>query len=62
MSGEDSLRGVKRFLWILLIAAVILAIWGVVSRVRGREQSRPGDFAGGHPGRPDCQAHRQPGQ
>jgi RND family efflux transporter MFP subunit len=38
MSGEDSLRGVKRFLWILLIAAVILAIWGVVSRVRGREK------------------------
>jgi len=27
MSAEDSLRGVKRFLWILLIAAVILAIW-----------------------------------
>jgi RND family efflux transporter MFP subunit len=38
MSGEDSLRGVKRFLWILLIAAVVLAIWGVVSRVRGREK------------------------
>jgi RND family efflux transporter MFP subunit len=38
MSGEDSLRGVKRFLWILLIAAVILGIWGVVSRVRGREK------------------------
>ena len=38
MRGEDSLRGVKRFLWILLIAAVILAIWGVVSRVRGREK------------------------
>ncbi|MDB6014959.1 MAG: efflux transporter periplasmic adaptor subunit [Gammaproteobacteria bacterium] len=38
MSTEDSLRGVKRFLWILLIAAVILAIWGVVSRVRGREK------------------------
>ncbi|HEX4674290.1 MAG TPA: efflux RND transporter periplasmic adaptor subunit [Steroidobacteraceae bacterium] len=38
MSAEDSLRGMKRFLWILLIAAVILAIWGVVSRVRGREK------------------------
>ncbi|HWW80974.1 MAG TPA: efflux RND transporter periplasmic adaptor subunit [Steroidobacteraceae bacterium] len=38
MSSEDSLRGVKRFLWVLLIAAVILAIWGVVSRVRGREK------------------------
>src|SRR5258708_31401503 len=38
MSAEDSLRGVKRFLWILLIAAVILAVWGVVSRVRGREK------------------------
>lgn len=38
MSAEDSLRGMKRFLWILLIAAVLLAIWGVVSRVRGREK------------------------
>ena len=38
MSSEDSLRGVKRFLWVLLIVAVILAIWGVVSRVRGREK------------------------
>jgi RND family efflux transporter MFP subunit len=36
--SDDSLRGVKRFLWILLIVAVILAIWGVVSRVRGREK------------------------
>jgi RND family efflux transporter MFP subunit len=38
MSEKDSLHGVKRFLWILLIAAVILAVWGVVSRVRGREK------------------------
>lgn len=37
-SSDDSLHGVKRFLWILLIVAVILAIWGVVSRVRGREK------------------------
>jgi RND family efflux transporter MFP subunit len=36
--SDDSLRGVKRFVWILLIVAVILAIWGVVSRVRGREK------------------------
>ena len=36
--SDDSLRGVKRFLWILLIVAIILAIWGVVSRVRGREK------------------------
>jgi RND family efflux transporter MFP subunit len=36
--SDDSLQGVKRFCWILLIVAVILAIWGVVSRVRGREQ------------------------
>jgi RND family efflux transporter MFP subunit len=33
-----SLHGVKRFLWILLVAAVVLAIWGVVSRVRGRDR------------------------
>src|ERR1700679_29624 len=37
--SDDSLRGVKRFLWILLIVAIILAIWGVVSRVRGREKT-----------------------
>ena len=35
--AEGSLRGVKRFLWILMIVAVILAIWGVFSRVRGRD-------------------------
>ena len=35
---DDSLRGVKRFLWILLVVAVILAIWGVFSRVRGRDR------------------------
>ncbi|HEY6923814.1 MAG TPA: efflux RND transporter periplasmic adaptor subunit [Steroidobacteraceae bacterium] len=34
--SNDSLRGVKRFLWILLAAAVVLAVWGVFSRVRGR--------------------------
>src|ERR1700678_3581437 len=36
--SDASLRGVKRFIWILLIVAVIIAIWGVVSRVRGREK------------------------
>jgi RND family efflux transporter MFP subunit len=36
--NEDTLRGVKRLLWILLAVALILAIWGVVSRVRGREK------------------------
>jgi RND family efflux transporter MFP subunit len=35
---DDSLRGVKRFLWLLLAAAVILAVWGVFSRVRGRDK------------------------
>ncbi len=35
--SDDSLRGVKRFLWILLAAAVVLAAWGVFSRVRGRD-------------------------
>ena len=37
-STPASLQGVKRFLWILLIVALILAVWGVVSRVRGREK------------------------
>jgi len=35
--ADGSLQGVKRFLWILMIVAVILAIWGVFSRVRGRD-------------------------
>ena len=36
--AEELLRRVQRFLWILLVAAVVLAIWGVVSRVRGRDR------------------------
>jgi RND family efflux transporter MFP subunit len=36
--AEELLRRVKRFLWILLVAAVVLAIWGVISRVRGRDR------------------------
>jgi RND family efflux transporter MFP subunit len=36
--AEELLRRVKRFLWILLVAAVVLAIWGVISRVRGRDK------------------------
>ncbi|HVW69288.1 MAG TPA: efflux RND transporter periplasmic adaptor subunit [Steroidobacteraceae bacterium] len=35
---EGSLRGVKRFLWLLLVCALILAVWGIVSRVRGRDR------------------------
>lgn len=35
--ADGSLRGVKRFLWILMIVALILAVWGVLSRVRGRD-------------------------
>jgi RND family efflux transporter MFP subunit len=37
-ADDTSLRGIKRFLWILLIVAVVLAIWGVFSRVRGRDR------------------------
>jgi len=36
--GDELLHRVRRFLWILLIVAVVLAIWGVVSRVRGRDR------------------------
>jgi RND family efflux transporter MFP subunit len=36
--GEQLVRRVKRFLWILLVLAVVFAIWGVVSRVRGRDE------------------------
>ena len=35
---EQTLRGVRRLLWILAVAAVLLAIWGVFSRVRGRDK------------------------
>jgi RND family efflux transporter MFP subunit len=38
-TGNDpSLRGVRRFLWILLVVALILAVWGIVSRVVGRNR------------------------
>ncbi len=33
---DPQLRGVRHFLWIVLIVALMLAIWGVVSRVRAR--------------------------
>ena len=38
VSKEQTLHGVKLFLWILLVAAVLLAIWGVFSRVHGRNK------------------------
>ncbi|HEY6454200.1 MAG TPA: efflux RND transporter periplasmic adaptor subunit [Steroidobacteraceae bacterium] len=34
---DPQLRGVRHFLWIVLTIALILAVWGVVSRVRARE-------------------------
>ena len=36
--NEHLVLRAKRFLWILLLAALVLAIWGVVSRVRGRDR------------------------
>jgi RND family efflux transporter MFP subunit len=38
VSKEQTLHGVKVFLWILLVLAVLLAIWGVFSRVHGRNK------------------------
>ena len=35
---DERLRGVKRFLWVLLVVALLLAIGGIVSRVRGRAE------------------------
>ncbi len=35
---NELLHRVRRYLWILLIVAALLAVWGVVSRVRGREK------------------------
>jgi RND family efflux transporter MFP subunit len=37
-SQDERLRGVKRFLWILLVVALLLAVGGIVSRVRGRDE------------------------
>jgi RND family efflux transporter MFP subunit len=35
---EQTLRAVRRLLWILAVVAVMLAIWGVFSRVHGRDE------------------------
>src|ERR1700758_3351408 len=37
-SQDERLRGVKRFLWVLLVVALLLAVGGIVSRVRGRDE------------------------
>ena len=37
-SQDERLRGVKRFLWVLLVVASLLAVGGIVSRVRGRDE------------------------
>jgi RND family efflux transporter MFP subunit len=37
-SQDERLRGVKRFLWVLLVVALLLAVGGIVSRVRGRAE------------------------
>ncbi len=37
--GEHLVRRVKRLLWGLLVIAIVLAIWGVASRVRGRDKT-----------------------
>lgn len=35
---QERLRGVKRFLWALLVVALLVAVGGIVSRVRGRAE------------------------
>ncbi|HXA92757.1 MAG TPA: efflux RND transporter periplasmic adaptor subunit [Steroidobacteraceae bacterium] len=37
-TDAEAPRGMRRFLWIMAVLAVILAIWGVVSRVRARNE------------------------
>jgi len=34
--SDPRLQGMRRFIWIVLAVALILALWGVVSRVRSR--------------------------
>jgi len=36
--NELSSRGMRRFFWILLVVALVLAVWGIVSRVVGRDR------------------------
>jgi RND family efflux transporter MFP subunit len=36
--GEPPFGGLQRFLWLLLALALLLGIWGTISRVRSREQ------------------------
>jgi hypothetical protein len=58
-TGNDpSLRGVRRFLWILLVVALILAVWGIVSRVVGRNRIGR-DRRGRHSGRHYRQTQRE---
>src|SRR5579862_8124194 len=38
MADEETLRAVRRSLWILAVIAVVAAIWGVFSRVQGRDR------------------------
>ena len=33
---DPRLQGMRRFLWIVLVVALFLAVWGIVSRVRAR--------------------------
>ena len=37
-ADAETLQAIRRFLWILAVVAVLLAIWGVFSRVRGRDR------------------------
>jgi RND family efflux transporter MFP subunit len=34
--ADPRLQGLRRFMWIVLVVALILAVWGIVSRVRAR--------------------------
>ena len=38
MGEDETLRAVRRSLWILAVIAVVSAIWGVFSRVQGRDR------------------------
>ena len=38
MGDDQTLRAVRRWLWVLAVIAVVSAVWGVFSRVQGRDQ------------------------
>jgi RND family efflux transporter MFP subunit len=59
--ADPHLHNVRRFLWIVLIVALLLAIWGIVSRVRARSALADATAAAAIPVVTTVQPTRSPG-